>query len=323
MELEDLNNTDNNSDNNNSQKEQSNKKQKSKSINDSTKRTKNKTNKKKITLVIVAICLIAAAVIGGIYVAEFLIKKSSVDAMKELSDKANKTTSKATKKETSKSDDPKEYTLDEKYQYFKDKYGIDVPRKNLNFSDMQANTNSDIFAWLYVPNTNIDYPVLQCASDSDYYLHHNLDGSGPYPGCLYTDNVINKDLSDRLIAIYGHNNPNGIMFAQLHKYEKQDFMDKNRYFFVYLPNDIKVYKVFTAHTGLSINLVTGYDLTDDSTYTTFLKEIWKDNTYNDLTHEEDTNFSPDVNTMVLSTCIYPSTYTERYLVFGEEVNGNW
>ena len=142
MELEDLNNTENDPDNNKSNNKPNNR-QKNKSRNSS----HNKSSKKKITLIIVAVCLIAAAVIGGIYTARFLIRRSSVDAMKELSDKANKGTSKTSKKTASEPDDPKKYTLDEKYQYFKDKYGIDVPKKNLDFADMQANTNSDIFAW--------------------------------------------------------------------------------------------------------------------------------------------------------------------------------
>ena len=46
----------------------------------------------------------------------------------------------------------------------------------VKFEELQA-VNPDIYAWITVPGTVIDYPILQHASDNTYYLMHNIDGS--------------------------------------------------------------------------------------------------------------------------------------------------
>ena len=64
----------------------------------------------------------------------------------------------------------------------------------VKFEELQA-VNPDIYAWITVPGTVIDYPILQHASDNTYYLMHNIDGSYGYPGCIYTENMNSKDFT--------------------------------------------------------------------------------------------------------------------------------
>ena len=45
----------------------------------------------------------------------------------------------------------------------------------VKFEELQA-VNPDVYAWITVPGTDIDYPILQHASDNSYYLMHNIDG---------------------------------------------------------------------------------------------------------------------------------------------------
>ncbi|HBA46218.1 MAG TPA: hypothetical protein DCZ91_00130, partial [Lachnospiraceae bacterium] len=74
--------------------------------------------------------------------------------------------------------------------------GVPIPEKEVDFADLQENTNQDIYAWIYIPDTKIDYPVLQHPTDNTYYLNYNLDGSRGYPGCIYTEDYNEKDFSD-------------------------------------------------------------------------------------------------------------------------------
>lgn len=74
----------------------------------------------------------------------------------------------------------------------------------VKFEELQA-VNPDVYAWITVPGTDIDYPILQHASDNSYYLMHNIDGSYGYPGCIYTENMNSKDFTDNNTVIYGHN----------------------------------------------------------------------------------------------------------------------
>ena len=46
----------------------------------------------------------------------------------------------------------------------------------VKFEELQT-VNPDVYAWITVPGTDIDYPILQHASDNSYYLMHNIDGS--------------------------------------------------------------------------------------------------------------------------------------------------
>ncbi len=52
--------------------------------------------------------------------------------------------------------------------------------RTVDFTALQEDTNADIYAWIYIPDTRIDYPVLQHPSDDTYYLNYNLDGSKGY-----------------------------------------------------------------------------------------------------------------------------------------------
>ena len=99
---------------------------------------------------------------------------------------------------------------------------VEVPKKNLDWSRLQG-INKDIYAWIYIPGTKVDYPVLQSTSDDSYYLNHNIDGTKGYPGCIYTEMANSKDFSDFNTVIYGHNMKNGSMFHDLIKYEDEEF----------------------------------------------------------------------------------------------------
>ena len=71
--------------------------------------------------------------------------------------------------------------------------------------------NPDVYAWIAVPGTEIEYPILQHPSDNSYYFMHNSDGSYGYPGCIYTENLNSKDITDNNTVIYGHNVKNDSM----------------------------------------------------------------------------------------------------------------
>ena len=106
--------------------------------------------------------------------------------------------------------------------------GITVPEKNLDWDELYK-TNEHIYAWIYIPNTNVDYPVLQHPEDDTFYLERNLDGSWGYPGCIYSEHRYNTmDWTDFNTLLYGHNMKNGTMFKTLHNFEDSTFFEENR-----------------------------------------------------------------------------------------------
>lgn len=82
--------------------------------------------------------------------------------------------------------------------------GIEIPQKNLNWKKLKG-VNQDIYAWIYIPGTGVDYPVLQHPSDDSYYLNYNMNGTRGYPGCIYTEKANSKEFTDFDTVVYGHN----------------------------------------------------------------------------------------------------------------------
>ena len=171
----------------------------------------------------------------------------------------------------------------------------------VKFEELQA-VNPDVYAWITVPGTDIDYPILQHASDNTYYLMHNIDGSYGYPGCIYTENMNSKDFTDNNTVIYGHNMKNGSMFAQLHKYEDPDFFDANREVLIYLPDEVLHYTIFAAHIYDDRHLLYSFDFADPEVYQKYLDSIFS---IRDMSAniDKDITVTTDDQIITLVTCI--------------------
>jgi len=171
----------------------------------------------------------------------------------------------------------------------------------VKFEELQA-VNTDIYAWITVPGTVIDYPILQHASDNTYYLMHNIDGSYGYPGCVYTENMNSKDFTDNNTVIYGHNMKNGSMFAQLHKFEDPDFFNENREVLIYLPDEVLHYTIFAAHVYDDRHLLYSFDFTDPEVYQKYLDSIFSTRDMS-ANIDKDVTVTADDQIITLVTCI--------------------
>ena len=162
--------------------------------------------------------------------------------------------------------------------------------------------NPDVYAWITVPGTEIDYPILQHASDNSYYLMHNIDGSYGYPGCIYTENLNSKDFTDNNTVIYGHNMKNGSMFAQLHKFEDPDFFNENREVLIYLPDEVLHYTIFAAHIYDDRHLLYSFDFADPDVYEKYLQSVF-DTRDMSANIDKDMTVTKDDQIITLVTCI--------------------
>lgn len=205
-------------------------------------------------------------------------------------------------------------TLEEKIQKLEEYFGIDIPDKNIDFAALQEETNADIYAWIYIPNTKIDYPVLQHPEDNLYYLNYNIDGTKGYPGCIYTEDYNSKDFTDHNTVIYGHNMKNGTMFAGLHKYEDSKFFEENPYVYIYTADEVYVYQVFAAYEFSDAHILYNYPSDTDAAFSSYLEEVMDVRSMN-------SNFNSDIEVagtdkiVTLSTCI-SNKPNNRYLVQG-------
>lgn len=91
----------------------------------------------------------------------------------------------------------------------------------VDFTALQA-INPDVVAWIYIEDTNINYPVVQGA-DNSRYLSVMADGRSNAAGSIFMDYRSEPDFSDRHTVIYGHNMRNGSMFHNIRNYTDPEF----------------------------------------------------------------------------------------------------
>lgn len=112
--------------------------------------------------------------------------------------------------------------------------------------DKLLKRNKDIRAWIQVPGTEINYPVLQ-GTTNDTYIRHDLDHKHLTAGSIFIDSDNRKPFIDLNTVIYGHNMYNGSMFSNLKKYN-QEYTKEHPYIYIYLPNNtVSIYKVVSSH----------------------------------------------------------------------------
>lgn len=195
--------------------------------------------------------------------------------------------------------------------------GIKVPEKNLDWEALRKE-NKDIYAWIYIPGTQVDYPILQHETENDYYLNHNLDGSSGYPGCIYTQLLNGKEFYDPNTVLYGHNMGNGTMFGSLHAYEDNTFLEENPYVYVYTEENVLVYEIFAACTFSDVHLLQGYKYVEEEGFDAFVDDL---KSVRDMkSHVRDSvEVSYGDYLLTMSTCI-KNKPTQRYLVVAVLLN---
>mgnify|MGYP002595924528 CR=1 FL=1 len=69
---------------------------------------------------------------------------------------------------------------------------IDIP---VDFDSLQKE-NPDIYAWITIPDTVIDYPIVQSSEDNAYYLNHSAEKTDSVSGAIYSENYNKKNFDD-------------------------------------------------------------------------------------------------------------------------------
>lgn len=183
-------------------------------------------------------------------------------------------------------------------------------------------TNEDIYAWITVPGTQVDYPVLQNETDN-YYLKRNLDRNSGYPGCIYTNKCNDKSFEDLNTILYGHNMRNGSMFASLHDYEDEENFEANRFIYVYTEEHRLTYEIYAAVKFSDVYIPEAYGTNSTAGKEQFLTDLRTNaDKYASVSNILDKEVLSEEKLITLSTCVYGED-TTRYLVVGvlTEVTG--
>jgi sortase B len=106
-------------------------------------------------------------------------------------------------------------------------YKPDTEKGGISFDELKA-INPEVFSWLTVYGTNIDYPVTQ-GNDNAKYVNTNAFGEYSLSGAIFLDYSNSKDFRDFNSILYGHHMEKQAMFGELGSFSSKSFFDSHEY----------------------------------------------------------------------------------------------
>lgn len=105
--------------------------------------------------------------------------------------------------------------------------------------------NPDVKAWIQVPKTNIDYPVVQGQDDMEY-INKNVYGEFELSGAIFLSCLNKDDFSDPYNLVYGHNMKNGGMFADVADFTNKEYFETHQKGKLYLTDATRKIRFFAC-----------------------------------------------------------------------------
>ncbi|MCR5575877.1 MAG: class B sortase [Oscillospiraceae bacterium] len=176
--------------------------------------------------------------------------------------------------------------------------------------EMLRNTSTDYVAYIYCPDTKINYPVAY-TDNNFYYIDHIPPDTVNANGTIFIDCRNASDFSDQNTCIYGHNMNDGSMFATLRDYRTEGFYAEH-----------PVMYISTPEFNYRVDLIAGF-VTEPTSFAyagqfdseeQFMAHI---ELCRDLsTFESDVEVTAEDRIVTLSTCTYEID-DGRYVVVGK------
>jgi len=198
-------------------------------------------------------------------------------------------------------------------------YNPTVENETASFADLQT-INPDVFAWLTVYGTNIDYPVVQ-GQDNRLYVNTDARGRHSLSGAIFLDFRSSPDFSDFSSILYGHHMENRVMFGEIELFSDRSYFEERRYGMMYFNG---------REHGLEFFAFVHADAYDTSVFRNSITEPEDQQAYLDLLLSIAINIRKDVPVtlddciVLLSTCS-PTSTNGRDILIGKityQAHGN-
>lgn len=166
--------------------------------------------------------------------------------------------------------------------------------------------NADVVGWIRIPETKIDYPLMQ-GQDNEYYLNRTWQGNRNSVGSIFLESRNQSDMMDYNTIVYGHNMADGSMFAALRKYN-QAYWEKHPYVYILTDAAVYRYEIFAAYKAQLDAPTYGLSFYQSSTRANFINYALENSAI-------DTQIIPEERDRILtlSTCS-GAGYTNRWVV---------
>ena len=191
----------------------------------------------------------------------------------------------------------------EQYASLSDSGNKTLAELSVDWDSLQA-INPDIVAWIYIPDSPVNYPVVQ-GSDNEEYLHKAFDGSTGWlasAGTIFLDSANAADFSDRNSALYGHHMNDGSMFASLSNWQNNDEFNAHRDIYVLTPQGNYRLKTFALVKTTGDDALVQTNFSSDESYLSYIQDKLDRSV---TTQEGEVLSAADIRqSMLFSTCEY-------------------
>ena len=186
----------------------------------------------------------------------------------------------------------------------------EVDRKRANITNI-ASVNSDLYCWLNVNYTSIDYPVVQ-TTDNTYYLSYSFTKKYNPSGAIFADYRNSRDImKNRNTVIYGHNMLDGSMFQPLLDFGRYPEYFKNGVIELIIEDAMYCFEIFSAREEDPRSIYIETDFANDEEWVKFLYEMQERSYF-----KKNFQFDADSRIVTLSTCVNDTSRDWRFTVQG-------
>lgn len=180
----------------------------------------------------------------------------------------------------------------------------------IDFDALQAKSGT-VVAWIFAPDTVINYPVVQSKNNS-YYLRRLLNGTGAVCGTIFADCRCSGDFTDRNTIVYGHKMDNGTMFAALASYLDQAYYEAHPVMYLYVPGQRYRLELIAGYTTDVYDAVYYLPVSQEERDRVLTQAVERSTFRSGVTAGEEDRL------VTLSTCSYDFN-NARYVVIGRLV----
>lgn len=260
-------------------------------------------NRKKLIHNSIMLVLILMVIVSGVGVVNrYLQDKRAEEEYRRLAELARETTEATTEAPTEALTEPQE-TEPETEPYI----------SPIDFEAL-SEVNPDVIGWIRIPDTNVDYPIVQ-TDDNDKYLHTSFEGEESIAGTVYLDFESDSDMMGFNNILYGHNMKNGSMFKDIVKYKDQSYFDEHKYFEIYTPERTIRLKAISCYYAKAEPIVRKTRFKTRESYEAFIKEMIKPCAWYEMPE------FPIDSLYTLVTCSY-EVNDARTILYAVEVDEN-
>ena len=184
---------------------------------------------------------------------------------------------------------------------------------NLSFEELKLK-NKDVFAWIDIYGTKIDYPIVQ-GQDNSEYLNKTVLGEFSTAGSIFLDHRNDKEFTDFQDILYGHYMAERKMFGDMELFKDKSFFDTHKYGVIHRADKPSIgieFFAFMKTVGTDKTILSPAKLKEEKS--DLVKHI-----YESATYSRDIDFSNNENIIILDTCDLSIT-NGRYILAGKLTN---